>query len=83
MVTERIDVRLDPERRRRLADLSKKRGLSISAIVREALDALYEAEKRAERMAAAERIGAMAIEDMPEPEELSRQLDETYATPLP
>ena len=83
MVTERIEVRLDPERKRKLADMALKRGVSASRLVRQAIDLLYEVELRSARLAAVERISRMNIEHMPEPEELSRQLDATYDSRLP
>jgi hypothetical protein len=84
MVTERIDVRLDPERRRKLAQLSKDRGISISKVIREAIDLLYETDRREQRMKAAKAIAAMEIEALPDPEELSRQLRKMHGfDPLP
>lgn len=84
MVTERLDIRLDPERRRKLTDLSKSRGMSTSMVVREAIDHLYEIAMRERRLQAVERIAAMNIEDLPDPEELSRQLDQAHDIgPLP
>ncbi len=83
MTTERLDIRLDPERRRKLRDIAERRKVSASRLMRDAIDLLYEAEMRAQRMAAVEAIGRMQIEDLPDPEELSRELDRTYDTPLP
>ena len=84
MVTERLDIRLDPERRRKLADLSKSRGVSTSMVVREAIDYLYELAMRERRLQAAARIAAMNIEDLPDPQELKRQMNEAYGDrPVP
>jgi hypothetical protein len=63
--------------------MTKHRRMSTSALVREAIDRLYEEDLVQRRIAAVERIASMEIEDMPEPEELSRQLDRTYDAPLP
>lgn len=82
-MTERVDVRLDSERREKLAEMSKRRRASTSAVLREAIDVLYESDLRNRRLEAAEAIGRMNIEALPEPEELSRQLDKTYDSPLP
>jgi len=84
MTTERLGIRLDPDRRRKLADMARRRGSSTSVLVREAIDRLYEMDQRERRFAAVEAMRRMQIEDVPEPEELSRQLDQTYDIgPLP
>jgi len=84
MVTERLDIRLDPERRRKLTDLATSRGLSTSMVIREAIDRLYEDDMKVQRKRAVERIAAMNIEDLPEPQELKRQMNEAYGDrPVP
>jgi Arc/MetJ-type ribon-helix-helix transcriptional regulator len=75
MRTERIEVRLDPETRGKLEELAATRGSSVSELVRALIEHSYEEEVAgAARLAAAERIGRMEIEDVPEPTELKRQL---------
>ena len=77
MRTERIEVRLDPETRGKLEELAATRGSSVSELVRALIEHSYEEEVAgAVRLAAAERIGRMEIEDVPEPTELKRQLCE-------
>jgi uncharacterized protein (DUF1778 family) len=77
MRTERIEVRLDPETRRKLEVVAAARGSSVSELVRSLIERSYEEEVAgAARLAAAERIGCMEIEDVPEPAELKRQLSE-------
>jgi len=78
MTTERIDIRLDPERRRKLDDLTRLRGESISVVMRKALDHFYDDALRERRLEAVRRLSEMNIEDVPDPEELSRQLNSTY-----
>jgi hypothetical protein len=78
MVLERLDVRLDKERRRKLAELAEKEGLSLSDAVRRMIDREYEAIELENRLAAVRRIAAANIEDVPDPETLSKQLEETY-----
>jgi hypothetical protein len=78
MATERLDIRLDTERRRKLVELAHKRNTSISSLVRDLVDREYEVLVRERRFEAVRRIAAMAIEDVPDPEALSRQLDSTY-----
>ena len=78
MVAERLEVRLDPARRRKLQHVAAARSASVSEIVREMIDRLYEEVDRAERRRAAEAIARMEIEDVPDPETLSRQLDAAH-----
>lgn len=81
MRTERVEVRLDPETRGKLEKVATARGSSVSELVRALIEESYEEEVAKERVAAAERIGAMEIEDVPPPEELKRQLAEAHGPP--
>jgi hypothetical protein len=83
MLSDRSEVRLDAERRRRLAEIAAARGSRVSVVVRDLIDQAYEDIHRAERLRAARELGEMEIEDVPDPETLSRQLDRTYDSPLP
>jgi len=78
MRTERVEVRLDPETRGKLEEVvAAARGSSISELVRSLIERSHEEEVAgAERLAAAERIGQMEVEDVPESAELKRQLSE-------
>jgi uncharacterized protein (DUF1778 family) len=80
MRTERIEVRLDPETRGKLEEVAAARGSSVSEqLVRSLILRSHEEEVvGAARLAAAERIGRMEVEDVPEPAELKRQLSETH-----
>ena len=78
MRTERIEVRLDPETRGKLEEVAVARGSSVSELVRALIEESYEEEVARERVAAAERIGAMEVEDVPPPEELKRQFTEVH-----
>jgi uncharacterized protein (DUF1778 family) len=83
MRTERIEVRLDPETRRKLEEVAAARGSSVSELVRSLIEDSYEEEVAgAARLAAAERIGRMEVEDVPEPAELKRQLSEIHRQDL-
>jgi uncharacterized protein (DUF1778 family) len=76
MRTERVEVRLDPETRGKL-EKAAARGSSVSELVQSLIERSHEEEVAgAARLAAAERIGCMEIEDVPEPAELKRQLSE-------
>jgi len=77
--TERVEVRLDPETRGKLEEVAAARGSSVSELVRSLIERSHEEEVAgAARLAAAERIGRMEVEDVPEPAEFKRQLSETH-----
>lgn len=77
MRAERVEVRLDPETRKKLEEVAAARGSSVSELVRDLIEHSYEEEiAGAVQLAAAERIGRMEVEDVPEPAELKRQLSE-------
>ena len=81
MAVERLEVRLDPERRRRLSAVAAARGKPVSEIVRLMIDQAYEDVLREVRVRAAREIAALSIEDVPEPRELKHQLEGTYDLP--
>lgn len=81
MTVQRLEVRLDAERRRKLQEISAVRGAPISDVVRQMIDETHEEVRRAERLEAVLRISELHLEEMPEPDELSRQLDATYDVP--
>lgn len=78
MTTERLDVRLDQEGRRKLRELAEEQGAPVSEIVRRLIDRAYEETLRARRRRAAQELGRLEIEDVPDPETLSRQLESTH-----
>ena len=79
MPAARLDVRLDGERRRKLAEIAASRGLPISAAIRTMIDETYEVAQEAERRRAAKEIGELALETVPDPDVLSKQLEDSYA----
>jgi hypothetical protein len=77
MRSEGLVVGLDPKMRGKLEEVAAARGSSVSELVRSLIEHSYEEEVAgAARLEAAERIGSMEIEDVPEPAELKRQLSE-------
>jgi predicted transcriptional regulator len=77
MCTGSVEVRLDPEMRGKLEEVAAARGSSVSELVRALIEHSYEEEiASVARLEAAERIGQMEVEDVPEPAELKRQLSE-------
>jgi hypothetical protein len=81
MAGERLEVRLDPERRRKLADIAEARGATVSKVVREMIDRAFDDSRRAERLRYVRQIAEARAEMVPDPEELSRQLDRTHDLP--
>ena len=77
-MTNRLDVRLEPEHRRRLEELAEDRGMTISEVVRCLIDGAYDEIVRERRKRAVDRLTALNIEDPPDPETLSRQLEEAH-----
>ena len=74
----RLDVRLDSEHRRRLEELVKERGASISEVVRYLIDDAYEEAMQRRRRQAVERLVSMEVEDPPDAATLSRELEEAH-----
>jgi uncharacterized protein (DUF1778 family) len=82
MASERLEVRLDPEHRRKLAEVAESRGMRVSELVRRLIDESYEDVLRERRRGAARRLAELELEDVPDPEVLTRQLESTHDTPL-
>ena len=78
MVAQRLEIRLHPDHKRKLLEIAKHEGTPVSEAVRQLIDHAYEALDRAQRRQAALELGQMEIEEVPDPETLSRQLAETY-----
>jgi len=83
MLTKRVEVRLDERAAQALDDLAAEKQTSVSEVMREALWRLHEDYRRERRRLAVERMAAMEIEEMPDPEELARQMNATYEVDLP
>lgn len=81
MVAQRLEVQLDPERRRKLLELAEQRGVPVSEVVRQMIDQAYEEIDRARRVRAAQVIIQSEVEEVPDPETLSRQLASTHDLP--
>jgi predicted DNA-binding protein len=83
MVTQRLEIRLDPERQRKLATLVQKNGSPVSELVRGMIDDAYEGVMLQRRLEIVRRIAEAEIEDVPDPVTLSRQLDEAHDPGIP
>jgi hypothetical protein len=74
MLDHRVQILLDDERYQKVAHEAKRRGVSIAAVVREALDRLpAEAEVRRSAIDAILAVGPMPVPA--DPAELRRELD--------
>ncbi|MBI4202848.1 MAG: hypothetical protein HY532_07050 [Chloroflexi bacterium] len=78
MATERLDVRLDQDRRRKLRELVAEYRVPTSEVVRRLIDEAYEDALRERRIRAALEMAQMEIEDVPDPETLGRQLGDAH-----
>lgn len=73
-----MDVRLNGEHRRRLEDLALEQGVAISDAVRRMIDDAYEDILCTRRKQAVERLIGLNLEDPPDPETLSRELETAH-----
>jgi hypothetical protein len=56
MLEKRLQILVTTQQRRRLESEAKRRGVSIGALIREALDARYESVTREDRLGAIDQI---------------------------
>ena len=78
MATGRLEVRIDEARRRKLRELAEEQGAPVSETIRRLIDRAYEDTLGVRRKRAAQLLGRLEIEDVPDPATLSRQLEGTY-----
>ena len=78
MSIERLEVRLDQDRRRKLRELAEEQGTAVSEMVRRLIDRAYEESLDVRRKRAAQELGQMEIEDVPDPATLNRQLEDAH-----
>lgn len=81
-MSHRLEIRLDADRHRQLAELAESRQVSVSDFIRSLLDREYQAWLGMQRVQAAREIAALSIEDVPEPDLLDQQLGKAYDPPL-
>ena len=83
MYSERIQLLISKEQRRRLDREAKRRGTSVASVVRDAVDAQLGGPTREERLAAFERIRARRGAPFLTPEELNRVVEEEREANVP
>lgn len=74
----RLQILLDADRHERLLAVARERGVSVATVVREAIDRGLPAPDARRRAAAARLLAAEAM-PVPEPEDLSAELDDLRA----
>lgn len=77
-MADRLEIRLDGDRRRKLSEVAAEYKTVVSEVVRIMIDQAYEELVQERRRQAARALAAMAVEDVPDEEELSRQLSEAH-----
>ena len=83
MKYDRVEIRLDGDRRRRLSEIAAEYETSLSDAVRTMIDEAYEEVVRARRLEAARRLAALEVETPPEPEDLAHELERAHEPRLP
>lgn len=78
MLTERLQILLDGDRRRRLEQEAGARGTSVAALIREAIDLVYPSTADERRAAGDLILGAEPME-VPDTDELLAEIDELRA----
>jgi hypothetical protein len=79
MPKERLQILIEPEQRRALEEASKRTGMSVSMLIRDAVDEyLRETNMVARRMAREVAVDWFAGRNapVPEPDELRRMIDD-------
>ena len=71
-MANRLEVRLDPERRSRLEELAREKGAPISEVVRQLIDDAYEEIDRARRRRAVEEMKSMSLPVPEDPQDIRR-----------
>jgi hypothetical protein len=75
MFTERLQILVSKEQRRRLEREAKRRNSSVASVIRDAVDAELGGVSRQDRMQAVEAISRLHGVPFLPPEELARELD--------
>jgi hypothetical protein len=75
MLTERLQILLDGGRRRRLEHEASARGVSVAALIRDAIDLAYPSTADDRRQAAALVLDAEPM-SVPDPDDLRVELDQ-------
>jgi len=83
MLKERLQILVDREQRNRLNQEARRRGISVGAVVRNAIDAQLGGISREDRLRAVEEMRAAPRVPHIPPDELKRLIDETRDPVMP
>jgi hypothetical protein len=83
MLNDRLQILITAEQRRRLESEAHRRGVSIAALIREAIDARYGVVTRTDRLGAVEAIGQLAGGHFLSPSEIEDVVAEERAATAP
>jgi uncharacterized membrane protein len=78
MYERRLQILIDDERYRRVAAAARDRGSSVAAVIRDAIDAALPADLAKKRTAAKAILAARPMQ-VPDVDELKRELDDVRA----
>ena len=81
MSSERYEIRLDSEHKKRLRELSAAYGVPGSQVVKDLIDKACAEQDRERRRRAAEELCSMEIEDVPDMATLKKQLGRSKYDP--
>jgi hypothetical protein len=82
MLTRRLVVLLDDDRYAKLEDEARRRRVSVAVVVRDALDRALESGSEQRQAAIQWLLDAPPLGDVPDVDELRRELDEIRAGDL-
>lgn len=83
MMTERLEVRIDPTTMGLLKEVSEKRGVSVGELVRQAVSTYLAEDDRAARMAAVEALCSMEIFEVGDWEVMEEEYERERYEELP
>ena len=84
MFDQRLQILVSREQRQRLERQARQRGISVSGLVREAVDQhVTRYASRESRIRAAQEIAAMSADVPTDPDELRRLIEQTRSPVLP
>ena len=82
MLTERLQILVTRQQRRRLATEAQRRGSSVGELVREAIDSIVGEVSAEERQRAVEEIARMEPAKFVGPAEMDRLIESEHEVPL-
>ena len=82
MLTERLQILVTRQQRRRLATEAQRRGSSVGELVRQAIDSIVGEVSAEERQRAVEEIARMEPGKFVGPDELDRLIESEHEVPL-